>query len=67
MMTCRLLKTKIHYNPDFSGNVIIDNGTNTIEIYGDDLKDFMISFLKDKIISKMELTSNEELIDFLFK
>lgn len=48
-------RTTINYNSDLSGEVLIQHthGGQTV-LSGDDLRDFLLSWLQDRLISKLE-------------
>ncbi len=62
MHTFKLGKDIINYNSDYSGNVIIHNGKESIEVSADILFAFTADMIRNKKIGELENTTVEEIL-----
>lgn len=56
---------KIHFNSDMSGDIVIHDTseTATVIIEGQDILNFVASYIRNEKISKLENMSTNELLD----
>lgn len=64
MYTFESANTRIHYNSDLSGYITIINKADDSEVvvYGKDIIRFVANYVRDEKISKLEQTSDEEIL-----
>ena len=57
-------KTRIHYNSDMSGNIIIQHKYYELElsILGEDILDFVAEYVRSQKISKLEQMDSKEIL-----
>lgn len=57
-------KTRIHYNSDMSGNIIIQNKDYDLElsVLGEDIIDFVAEYVRSQKIGKLEQMDSKEIL-----
>lgn len=57
-------KTRIHYNSDMSGNIIIQHKDYELElsVLGEDILDFVAEYVRSQKISKLEQMDSKKLL-----
>ena len=63
---------KFHYNPDMSGDVIVncpdvDGNSVVVAINGEDILDFVAHYIVEREVSKFAHMTTDEVFDYAFK
>lgn len=60
-------ETRFICNSDLSGDVTIITKNGELDVNGDDIKNFVIDFLKSEYVSNVENMSNDDFMKLLLK